>query len=199
MTRDASLHYGIPRRFNGNRFRGISEVPGLIAVFRQSLWGANEDPLMGKRSSARFLVVVFGVTSLFLLFHGNVAAEDDKRGLGQTPAPEQQAQRPTLVQAAICEKVENLNPVTQSMVFPVSAGQVCCFTSFDPVPQASVIFHRWFHRDELSTQIRLRIYPPKWSTYSVIQLRETDKGPWRVEIADQSGTVYEVLRFSITD
>jgi len=72
---------------------------------------------MGKRSSARFLVVVFGVISLFLLFHGNVAAEDDKRGLGQTPAPEQQAQRPTLVQAAICEKVENLNPVTQSMVF----------------------------------------------------------------------------------
>jgi len=38
-----------------------------------------------------------------------------------------------------------------------------------------------------------------WSTYSQIQLRETDKGPWRVEISDQNGKVFDVLRFSITD
>ena len=78
-------------------------------------------------------------------------------------------------------------------------GRSCCFTSFDPVPQPALIYHRWFHRDELSTQTRLRVYPPKWATYSVIQLRETDKGPWRVEITDQNGRVFNVLRFSIVD
>lgn len=101
--------------------------------------------------------------------------------------------------AMMCERVENLVPVRSGLTFSVSSGQVCCFTSFDPVPQPTVIYHRWFRRDELSTQTRLRLYPAKWSTYSVIQLRETDKGPWRVEIIDQNGHVFDVLRFSITD
>lgn len=108
-------------------------------------------------------------------------------------------QRPKLGHATMCERVDNLAPTKAGLVFSVSAGQVCCFTSFDPVPQATLIYHRWYHRDELSTQTRLRVYPPKWSTYSVIQLRETDKGPWRVEITDQNGRVFNVLRFSIVD
>lgn len=99
----------------------------------------------------------------------------------------------------MCEKVENLVPIRPAIAFSVSIGQVYCFSSFDPVPQPTFIYHRWYHRDELSTQTRLRLYPPKWSTYSVIQLRETDKGAWRVEITDQDGRVFGVLRFSITD
>ena len=104
-----------------------------------------------------------------------------------------------LKQAVMSVRVENLTPIHSGLVFSVSSGQVCCYTSFDPVPQHTVIYHRWFRRDELSTQTRLRLYPPKWSTYSTIQLRETDKGPWRVEIIDQNGHVFDTLRFSITD
>lgn len=115
------------------------------------------------------------------------------------PGQESTGQKLLLHQAVMAEKVENLMPVRRAAVFSVAAGQVCCFTSFDPVPQPTLIYHRWYHRDELSTQTRLRLYPPRWATYSVIQLRETDKGPWRVEIVDQNGTVYDVLRFSITD
>ncbi len=111
--------------------------------------------------------------------------------------PEQQ--RLELKQAIMCERVENLVPIRSGLAFSVSSGQVCCFTSFDPVPQPTIVYHRWFRRDELSTQTRLRLYPNKWSTYSVIQLRETDKGPWRVEIIDQNGNIFDVLRFSITD
>lgn len=118
---------------------------------------------------------------------------------GQQKAAPAETQKPVLKQALMSERVENLNPVRPGFAFSVSSGQVCCFTSFDPVPQATVIYHRWFRRDELSTQTRLRLYPPKWSTYSVIQLRETDKGPWRVEIIDQNGQIFQVLRFSITD
>ncbi|MCK8600421.1 DUF2914 domain-containing protein [Desulfoferrobacter suflitae] len=112
---------------------------------------------------------------------------------------EEPQEKLTLTQAFMCEKVENNTPLHQAVVFSVSSGQVCCFTSFDPVPQPTLIYHRWYHRDELSTQIRLRLYPPLWSTYSQIQLRETDKGPWRVEISDQNGKLFDVLRFSITD
>ncbi|MCU0587222.1 MAG: DUF2914 domain-containing protein [Syntrophobacteraceae bacterium] len=104
-----------------------------------------------------------------------------------------------LLRAVMAEKVENLVPVRSAIAFSVVIGQVYCFTSFDPVPQPAVIYHRWYHRENLSTQTRLRVYPPRWSTYSVIQLRETDKGPWRVEITDHNGRILDVLRFSITD
>jgi hypothetical protein len=108
-------------------------------------------------------------------------------------------QKMVLSQAAMCEKVENLTPIHRAVVFSVSIGQVCCFTAFDSVPEPTVVYHKWYHYDQLNTQVKLKVYPPKWATYSVIQLRETDKGPWHVEVLDQNGNVLDVIRFSITD
>lgn len=151
------------------------------------------------RNRSRLLSLLLLLTILFWAYRSHLFAQNDKQGHGQPAVAEQVALKPTMIQASTCEKVENLIPVRESIVFSVSAGQVCCFTAFDPVPQAAVVYHRWFHRDQLSTQIKLRLYPPRWTTYSVIQLRETDKGPWRVEIADTNGHIYDVLRLSITD
>ncbi len=104
-----------------------------------------------------------------------------------------------LIQAVMCESVQNLKPVNEALTFSVSLGHVYCVTSFKPVPKPTVMFHRWYRRNELSTQIRLKVYPPHWTTYSVIQLREEDKGPWHIEITDQNGKIFDTLRFSITD
>lgn len=145
------------------------------------------------------------LVGLFLFLAIGVGAS---RSEGQTESVEAQdaamaspveEQKMKLARAVMAEKVENLVPVRSAIAFPVGIGQVYCYTAFDPVPQPAIIYHRWYHRENLSTQTRLRIYPPRWSTYSVIQLRETDKGPWRVEITDGNGQVLEVLRFSITD
>lgn len=141
------------------------------------------------------------VISLFTALPYTILAQDSatEEPTVQTNTPAESLEKLTLTQAFMCEKVDNNTPINQAAVFSVSAGQVCCFTSFDPVPQPTLIYHRWYHSDELSTQIRLRLYPPLWSTYSQIQLRETDKGPWRVEVSDQNGKVFDVIRFSITD
>jgi hypothetical protein len=32
-----------------------------------------------------------------------------------------------------------------------------------------------------------------------MHLRKNDKGPWRVEITDEQGNIFQILRFSITD
>ena len=141
-------------------------------------------------------LVFFSLLATATLLFSSVLAQKNGK---DAPAPEGSRQEVMLAHATICEKVENLSPVRPSVVFSTSVGQVSCFTSFDPVPQPTLVYHRWYHRDELSTQTRLRLYPPRWATYSVIQLRETDKGPWRVEISDQNGRVFDVLRFSITD
>ena len=73
------------------------------------------------------------------------------------------------------------------------------FSAFSQVPQKSIIYHNWYHCDVPSAKIRLTLKPPSWSTYSSIELRKTDIGPWRVEITDETGDVLVVLRFSVSE
>jgi len=109
------------------------------------------------------------------------------------------SKEPVLDNAVMCEEIKDFTPKNQSVVFSIKIGKVSCFTSFDPVPEETVIYHNWFHKDKPSTKKRLTLQPPRWATYSSIQLRETDKGPWRVEIIDQKENILHTLRFTITD
>ena len=105
----------------------------------------------------------------------------------------------TLDRAVMCEGIKDFKPENIAVVFSITIGKVSCFTSFEVVPEQTFIYHKWFHKDEPSTEKRLTLQPPRWSSYSSIQLRETDKGPWRVEIWDQKDNLLHTLRFSITD
>ena len=104
-----------------------------------------------------------------------------------------------LVQAAMCESFEGIEPKNPSMIFSIATEKVICFTFFNPVIEDSYIFHKWYRKDKISTVRKLSLKSPQWATYSSIQLRETDKGPWRVEIVDPKGYTIDILRFSITD
>ncbi|OEU63274.1 MAG: hypothetical protein BA867_06740 [Desulfobacterales bacterium S5133MH16] len=99
----------------------------------------------------------------------------------------------------MCEEIKDFTPKYRGVVFSIKIGKVSCFTSFDPVPKETFIYHKWFHKDKPSTKKRLTLQPPRWATYSSIQLRETDKGPWRVEITDQKENILHTVRFTITD
>ncbi|MBU0987328.1 MAG: DUF2914 domain-containing protein [Proteobacteria bacterium] len=99
----------------------------------------------------------------------------------------------------MCEEIKDYAPYNAAVVFSIAIGKVSCFTAFDPVPEKTFIYHEWYHQDKPSTKKKLYLQPPRWSTYTSIQLRETDKGPWRVEIIDHKGNLLDVVRFSITD
>jgi len=105
----------------------------------------------------------------------------------------------TFHHAVMCEEVKDLAPINPAVVFSIKIGKVSCFSVFDTVPEKTFIYHKWFHKDIPSTNKRLTVQPPRWATYSSIQLRETDKGPWRVEISDRKGNLLHILRFSIID
>ena len=101
----------------------------------------------------------------------------------------------------MCEGVQNYAPVNPSIVFSIDSGsgKISCFTAFDPVPENMFIYHTWYHQDRMVTQKKLSLKSPKWDTFSSIELREMDKGPWFVEISDLQGNIFKTLRFSITD
>ena len=107
--------------------------------------------------------------------------------------------RLTLVQAAMCEGIKDNGPKNRAIVFSTTIGRIHCFTSFDPVPKKTVIYHKWYIRDKLRAKAKLSLKTPRWSTFSRIALRNGEKGPWRVEITDEEGNIFAILRFSVTD
>ena len=137
-------------------------------------------------------IIVLVCIAVFLLARG--FAQNSKTAL-----PRQTVAKLTLEQAAMCEEIKEYTPYNSAVVFSIKIGKVSCFTAFDPVPEKTFIYHNWYHRDKPSTKKKLTLNSPRWSTYSSILLRETDKGPWRVEISDQKGNLFRILRFSITD
>jgi hypothetical protein len=102
-------------------------------------------------------------------------AQGPARPAAGSPAP---ASKAALIQAIVCEEVKDGIPYNASVAFSISAGKIYCFTFFDSIAEDM---------------------PTRWATFSSIQLREADKGPWRVEITDATGRVFKILRFSVTD
>jgi len=104
-----------------------------------------------------------------------------------------------LVRAVMCESIDGYEPKYIAVAFSINAGRISCYTLFDDVADTTVVDHKWYRQDELVTTKRLTIKPPKWATYSSIQLREEDKGPWRVEIWNAQSRLIKTLRFSVID
>lgn len=104
-----------------------------------------------------------------------------------------------LVRAVMCETIDGYEPRHVSVAFSIKAGKISCYSSFDGIVDTTFVDHKWYLRDELVTSKRLTLKPPRWATYSSIQLREDDKGPWRVEIWDAHNQLIRTLRFSVTD
>lgn len=144
--------------------------------------------------------IISGIYTFFLvsLF---VAGFSDPRAWAREPAPVigPVSEPPVLIQAQMCESIERFLPVNPAVVFSISLGRIYCFTAFDPVYEETVVYHRWYRQDRLISNARLVLNPPKWSSFSSMQLRSADKGPWRVEIVDGREKVLKTLRFGISD
>jgi len=104
-----------------------------------------------------------------------------------------------LTKSVMCEDIKDGLPFSEGLVFSSNLGKISCYTAFDPVPERTTIYHCWYFKDNLSTKRKLILNPPRWSVFSQVQLRETEIGPWRVDITDEEGNILQTLRFSIID
>ena len=142
---------------------------------------------------------IIGILVLWTcLLPGALSASNEATTLAPVPS-EQAEDRLRLSEAVICETLENFKPFNSGVVFSVQAGSVMCYTAFDHVPSQTSIFHDWIRQDKLIFRKKLVLKTPSWSSVSSIQLREADKGAWRVEVRDGEDNLLRVLRFSITD
>lgn len=101
--------------------------------------------------------------------------------------------------SVMCENVIDNHPVNETVLFSIANGKAVCFTYLTQVSKKIILFHNWYKTDKLSSRFPLPIEPLQGFALTKIQLRESDKGPWRVEIVDEGGNLLKVLRFSIMD
>lgn len=119
----------------------------------------------------------------------------------QVSQPKKQETTPVfiLTKAVMCEAIKGFEAADPAVVFSISLGKIFCFTAFQNISQNAFIYHKWFHRDRFVATNRFLVKSPQWSTFSTMQLRMADKGPWRVEITDDKDNLLKTLRFSVSD
>ena len=144
-------------------------------------------------TSRNLSLLLLGFT-LGLIMPLSTGAQSNETGTSQSPGSSIK-----LDQALMCEDILENIPQNPTTVFSIERRKAVCFTSFDPVPETTIIYHNWFHKDRSSAKIKLTLKPPRWSTFSSIQFREEDIGPWKVEITDSEGRIFQTLRFSIAE
>jgi len=154
---------------------------------------AHDTHTKGRKRRAQWFILV-AVVALPLLFISTTRAEH-----GPAKSRPEATNELTLLMATTCEGISDHSPRHVSVVFSASLGEIYCFTSFDPVPRKTFIYHNWFFRDKEIAHVKLSLRPPRWSTFSKIGIRANDKGPWRIEIVNSHGKILKILRFSVVD
>jgi hypothetical protein len=137
--------------------------------------------------------LLLAMTLIFCLPYPAISQDKDKLSISA------EGGNLRIKQAVMCEEVKDLVPYNAGIVFPSNLGRILCFTEFDSVLEKTVIYHKYYFMDKLSAKKKLTLNPPRWATFSYIEPRETDKGPWRVEIVDTEDNILGIVRFSITD
>jgi hypothetical protein len=117
----------------------------------------------------------------------------------QPPLRKAEGPRFKLLQAFMCEEVIEGAPHGRGIAFSAARGTVCCYTLIDEIKEDSALYHHWLFHDRSTAKFKLSLKRPRWATFSSIQLREDDKGPWRVEIKDAKGRLLRTLRFSVVE
>jgi hypothetical protein len=140
-------------------------------------------------------LIGFLIAAILMILSQSAWAEKD----ASQPLPPEKPASLTLVRALMCEGMKEFEPESETIVFSATLGQAVCFTAFDPVPEKTEVYHNWFKKDRAEAKFKLTLKPPKWASFSQIRLRNSDTGPWRVDITDANGKIFQTLRFSVTE
>jgi len=97
----------------------------------------------------------------------------------------------------LTDQMNNLQPgqaVGQQIPYP-RINRLYLFTELKGYA-GQILHHRWYFRDTLHTDAVLTIEDSPWRTYSENWLLDDQRGPWRVEIVDQTQKV--IFQYSFT-
>lgn len=98
---------------------------------------------------------------------------------------------------AICETVENHEPVGVDTVFSDNVEQLSCFTEISGAKDTTQIRHVWYYGKKLMTTISLDVKLSSWRTWSTKTIVQRWEGDWFVEVMDNRGNLLAREKFVI--
>ena len=110
----------------------------------------------------------------------------------------QQTDKLDVVEAAICERVEDREAVNVGTRFANSTARLYCFTKIVGAESPTEVVHVWSYGDVERARVSLVINANSWRTYSSKAIQANEIGTWRVDVLDTSGNLLETIDFEIT-
>ncbi|UCG14911.1 MAG: DUF2914 domain-containing protein [Deltaproteobacteria bacterium] len=100
--------------------------------------------------------------------------------------------------AAICRDMVDREPVDAGISFPVSVGQLYCFTKITGAQSPTQVTHVWYYGETERARVDLTVNSASWRTWSSKIVQPHEVGSWRVDVLGPGGTVLKELQFEIT-
>ncbi len=151
------------------------------------------------RSAVFRLAIALPLILTFLVFAAPpVAAQAEEE---TAPAVEKESEPATegimVSRMAICENIEEREPVGAAEAFPSDVGALFCFTEIDRADPPAQIFHRWYVGDRLVNEIPITVRASHWRCWSRKTIVERWTGECRVEVATEAGDILRVATFTL--
>jgi hypothetical protein len=107
------------------------------------------------------------------------------------------AQGLTAEQTVICKNVVNRAPVDAGNSFAMPIDKIFCFTKIVGADQPTEITHVWYFDGTERDRVTLSVGGNPWRTYSSKRLRQSDVGPWHVDVLDAGGNMLDRVAFIV--
>ena len=113
--------------------------------------------------------------------------------------PKSYVEKLVIIQAMACKKVKNNQPLYPGRRFPTDIGRVYCHTLLDNNSEKhSDIYHIWYMNGNLKAKVRIRVRDGKEiPAFSHREIKNTDKGTWKVEITDRDKKILDTVIFEV--
>lgn len=103
----------------------------------------------------------------------------------------------SVVEAKICEGINEREPIAPGDVFPSDINELYCFSRVK-ASDSTEIKHIWYCNGEPVAEVPLNIgVSTGWRTFSSKIISAADKGNWKVEIVSASGTPMKTIQFIV--
>lgn len=113
------------------------------------------------------------------------------------PVESPSAEDLSILEARICEGINEREPVAPGDVFPSDINALYCFSRVKS-NDSTEIKHIWYHNGEPVAEVPLNIgVSTGWRTFSSKTISATDKGNWKVEIVSAGGAPMRTIQFII--
>jgi len=104
-----------------------------------------------------------------------------------------------IARSAICQQVEEREPVEIDSVFPADVGTVFAYTKINGVTAPTQVTHVWYHGEREMARVQLQVRSNGWRTWSSKKILPSWTGTWKVKILNEEGENVKTMEFQVED